>query len=446
MAAAAAGASFRENVISPPLYHEAETNEEYEEILRELGVDIKNTGIEGSYGRVSPLQLDPDRVAKRLSPRQDPLEQNKRMLMATREALCQISLQGLPCVPSISDVVICKTGRVTLIMENGGEDIFNLYIAKSKVPPLPLLQIYVKRWLQVLSDIHDAGVLHRDVKPENFTLGFLLDYGFSIKIGAGKAKGAMGTAQYLSPEMVLKNKYGFLHDSFSFGAMLFCLFQLQNLIPAVYQSPDSAAAQDDEILYQEHLSNVELQNQIDHLTLMQDAFGKLPQKLLEGRDDICTFDESEGKWILKPCREIPRYRQLFQERMLSNERCKRYDENSVRLLIDLIEKLTDPDTDKRISCKEALNHPFLDALIIRVREKETGIGEKPSIVHLDYIVQEALKRREEQYNEGGDGNDNNYLVQLDGFDLGRAALQDPEAERGPVVYTSTFRRRRRQKD
>jgi hypothetical protein len=85
--------------------------------------------------------------------------------------------------------------------------------------------------------VHDAGVVHRDLKPGNIFLSRgpneeiepkLLDFGISRTIGAGEnmrltsARGLlMGTPLYMSPEALLGSEMSALSDQYSLGVVLY---------------------------------------------------------------------------------------------------------------------------------------------------------------------------------------------------------------------------------
>ena len=78
-----------------------------------------------------------------------------------------------------------------------------------------------------LAAAHSAGILHRDLKPENVFLSDngtvkLGDFGLAREISSQTQTGAVvGTAAYLSPELVLRGQADARSDIYSLGVMAF---------------------------------------------------------------------------------------------------------------------------------------------------------------------------------------------------------------------------------
>lgn len=100
------------------------------------------------------------------------------------------------------------------------------------------VRLRLARWAaEAVDAVHRAGVLHRDIKPDNFlVLGDreaptglkLLDLGMATD-GADAAEDhdrgqVLGTAEYMAPEQILAEPVDARSDVYSFGVLLFRLF------------------------------------------------------------------------------------------------------------------------------------------------------------------------------------------------------------------------------
>lgn len=100
--------------------------------------------------------------------------------------------------------------------------------------PLPLAQGTARQvLLQVLGGLqaaHSAGVIHRDIKPQNIFFGLtgearLGDFGAAHlqQLGATQTAGFVGTLAYMSPEQITGARPSFATDIYALGALAFQL-------------------------------------------------------------------------------------------------------------------------------------------------------------------------------------------------------------------------------
>ncbi|MFD3731260.1 protein kinase [Streptomyces sp. NPDC058632] len=118
-------------------------------------------------------------------------------------------------------------GRVFLVMQLIEGNTLRNRIAKGPLPPKATAELGIDL-AHALAHAHEAGIVHRDVKPSNILLDashrpYLTDFGISRLLDATTrtATGTLiGTAAYLSPEQVLGRPVGRPADVYALGLVL----------------------------------------------------------------------------------------------------------------------------------------------------------------------------------------------------------------------------------
>lgn len=125
-----------------------------------------------------------------------------------------------------------KIDTVLLVLEFApGGEIFDILYYTSALEPV-LARTYLRQSIFGLEACHNAGVAHRDIKPQNLLLDSrfnikLTDFGLS-KVFESDADAVMkttyvGTRGYQAPELLLDQQYDLQCDVFSMGVVLFIL-------------------------------------------------------------------------------------------------------------------------------------------------------------------------------------------------------------------------------
>jgi DNA-binding response OmpR family regulator len=123
-----------------------------------------------------------------------------------------------------------------LVMEffEGGDLMKRL--AGTALEPAEAMRIF-RELMFALGDIHEKGILHRDLKPQNLmfrqdgTLA-ILDFGIAKQIDAidrTKEGEVLGTPRYMSPEQVQGRALDLRTDIYSAGVLLYQMFTGQHL-------------------------------------------------------------------------------------------------------------------------------------------------------------------------------------------------------------------------
>jgi serine/threonine protein kinase len=150
---------------------------------------------------------------------------------AIREARIAAKLRH-PNAISVHDVVT-HAGRPCLIMEYlRSEPLDAVLVSRGGLPPQEAAAIGAQV-AAALAEAHTAGIVHRDVKPENVLItedgtAKITDFGVSRAVGVGTvtATGILaGTPAYLAPEVAAGGKAAPRSDVYSLGAMLYAAIE-----------------------------------------------------------------------------------------------------------------------------------------------------------------------------------------------------------------------------
>jgi tetratricopeptide (TPR) repeat protein len=148
---------------------------------------------------------------------------------------------GPPFVPALYEYGELADGRPFIGMELlRGETLAARFARMEGPPPLEWGAQVGGAILEALAAVHDQGVIHRDVKPENILLAedelscALIDFGLTRKRDAPEQSGltpqgtVVGTPEYMAPEQ-LKGELtqDARVDIYAFGVILYELFTLR---------------------------------------------------------------------------------------------------------------------------------------------------------------------------------------------------------------------------
>jgi eukaryotic-like serine/threonine-protein kinase len=123
-----------------------------------------------------------------------------------------------------------------LVMEffEGGD--LNKRLAGQAVPPPEALRFF-RELMFALGDIHEKGILHRDLKPQNLMFRrdgslAIVDFGIAKNIAAADRTNAgevLGTPRYMSPEQVQGRALDLRTDIYSAGVLLYQMLTGQHM-------------------------------------------------------------------------------------------------------------------------------------------------------------------------------------------------------------------------
>ncbi|HEY6078411.1 MAG TPA: serine/threonine-protein kinase [Polyangiaceae bacterium] len=149
------------------------------------------------------------------------------------------ALRGIdhPNVVRVLDHGATSAGVPYLVLEALPGETLGDFLRRQGTPPFELALSLVRQAAQGLVAAHRAGIVHRDVKPDNFVLvgpndepiGLkLIDFGMAkLDASGGGTSGShtiLGTVEYMAPEQILAESVDARTDVYAMGVVMFRLF------------------------------------------------------------------------------------------------------------------------------------------------------------------------------------------------------------------------------
>jgi eukaryotic-like serine/threonine-protein kinase len=170
---------------------------------------------------------------KMLAPESNRSSELSMRLLREADALRDIDH---PNVVRVLDSGATSSGVPYLVLEALPGETLGDYLRRQGTPPFELSLALARQAAQGLCAAHRAGIVHRDVKPDNFVLvgppgepyGLkVIDFGMAKVDGTGGTSGThtiLGTVEYMAPEQILAEPVDGRTDVYALGVMMFRLF------------------------------------------------------------------------------------------------------------------------------------------------------------------------------------------------------------------------------
>ncbi|XP_014300101.2 dual specificity protein kinase CLK2 isoform X2 [Microplitis demolitor] len=257
-------------------------------------------------------------------------------------------------------------GHMCIAFEMLGLSVFD-FLRDNNYQPYPLDHVRHMGYqlCYAVKFLHDTKLTHTDLKPENI---LFVDSEYEVTYNSKKRRDVrrvkrtdirlidfgsatfdhehhstiVSTRHYRAPEVILELGWSQPCDVWSIGCILFELY----LGITLFQTHDNR----------------------EHLAMMERILGTIPHRMARKTKTKYFYHgklewddkSSAGRYVRDNCKPLHRY-------MLS-------EEEEHRQLFDLIQRMLDYEPSERITLKDALLHPFFDALPASQRISDVKAG------------------------------------------------------------------------
>ncbi|XP_064109616.1 mitogen-activated protein kinase 14-like [Macrobrachium nipponense] len=208
----------------------------------------------------------------------------------------------------------------TVVTTFDGGPRFTISIVKTQKLTDDHVQFLIYQVLRGLKYIHSAGIIHRDLKPSNIAVNEdcelkILDFGLA-RPTESEMTGYVATRWYRAPEIMLNwMHYNQTVDIWSVGCIMAELLTGRTLFPGA--------------------------DHIDQLTKIMKLVGTPSTDLI----DKLSSEEARNYIRSLPQMRKKDFRQVFR--------------GANPLAVDLLEKMLELDSERRVTAAQALAHPYL---------------------------------------------------------------------------------------